>query len=351
MAAGDITIIPAQAAGFFSLQGNFAKNPDGNTIDITEGMVNVGGNGKGYLIAAVTGFDPFNAANRDSSFSALTLGDDIYIYACQQASGYARLVCSKNATFPAGFTAVNSRKIGGFHVGRIRPEAQRFNTAHVPVVSIVPNSVWDLNHRPIASPEGMAEFQAGVWGMIYLPSVISGAWPNVIFGSRFNAAPVRSTGGYNELDTHRGIHLAGMREPTFEEWLLMSYGAPQGADASNDTAWAATTNTGPCNTGFVAKSVSCANFVDCVGSLWERVAGHFDVGSSTNSWAWDASVVNTGQDSAQARGQVYHIAWRSAVAGGYWLEGVRAGSRTLNTSAHPWGADGGVTTRGVSDSV
>lgn len=349
MAAGDITIVPAQAAGFFSLLGPFVKNPSANTIDITEGMVNIGGNGRGYLIAAVTGFDPFNAANRDSSFSALTLGDDIYIYACQQASGYARVLCSKNATFPTGFTAINSRKIGGFHVGRTRPLANRFSTSYVPVTAIVPGSVWDLNNRPRVSPEGMTQFKPGLWGMIYLPSVISGAWPSVIFGSRYSAAPVRSAGGYSELDTHRGIHAAGMREPTFEEWLMMADGAPQGNDGNNDTAWTMTSNTGPCNTGFVAKSVSCANITDCVGSLWERLTGQFD--TTTGGYEWSSAVVNTGQDAAIPRGQVLHVAWRSAVAGGRWTEGVRAGARTLYTGASPWNADGFVTARGVSESI
>lgn len=351
MASGDVLIVPAQAAGFFSFQGVISKNSGGETIDIPAGMLNVGGNGKGYLQAAVSGLNPFAPANNDASFSVMTLGDDIYVYAVQQPSGYDKIVFSKNASVPTGYTASNSRKIGGFHIGRLRPLANRFDASFAPTIGIVPNSVWDLGHRPRCSPEGMAEFQPGVWGMIYLPSVVSGSWPNVVFGSRYNAAPVRSTGGYNELDTHRGIHAAGMREPTFEEWLMMSYGAPQGLDASNDTAWSATTNTGPCNTGAVAKSVSCANFVDTVGNLWERIAGHFDIGSSTNAWAWDASVVNTGQDAAYARGQVYHVAWRYALAGGYWVEGSRCGSRTLNTSAYGWVANGIVTLRGVSESL
>ncbi|NMM21856.1 MAG: hypothetical protein HHJ15_18205 [Rhodoferax sp.] len=351
MASGDILIIPAQAAGFYSFQGNFAKNASADTIDIPAGMINIGGNSKGYLLAAVTGFNPYLAANSDSSFTAITLGDDIYLYACQQASGYAKIVCSKNATAPTGYTSSNSRKISGFHVGRTRPIANRFDAAYVPLVGIVPNSVWDLGHRPKCSPEGMAEIQPRLWGMIYLPSVISGTWPSVVFGSRFNVSPVRSTGGYNQLDIHRGIHAAGMREPTFEEWLMMADGAPQGVDATNDTAWAMTTNTGPCNTGAVAKSVSCSNFVDTVGNLWETLSGQFDIGNSTNAYAWDATVVNTGQDTAYPRGQVYHVAWRGAVAGGSWTEGVHGGARALHTNSGAWVANGAVTTRGVSDSL
>ncbi len=351
MASGDITVVPAQAAGFFSFQGFIVKNSGGDLLDIPAGMLNIGGNGKGYLLAAVAGWNPYLVGNNDASFAVITLGDDIYVYACQSATGYALLIASKNATAPTGYTPSNSRKIGGFHVGRTRPIAQRFIVAYAPTTGIVPNSVWDLGHRPFASPEGMAEIKPGLWGSIYLLSPISGAWPSVIFGSRYNTPPARSTGGYNELDLHRGIHAAGMREPTFEEWMMMADGAPQGVDATNDTAWAMTTNTGPCNTGAVAKSVSCANFVDCVGNLWERLNYHFDIGNSTNAYAWDATVVNAGQDAAQPRGQVNHIAWRSAIAGGSWVEGAHAGARTLGTNDNPWYANGYIGARGVSESL
>ncbi|MCX8016796.1 MAG: hypothetical protein N2690_02660 [Rhodocyclaceae bacterium] len=351
MAAGDILIVPAQAAGFIRLQGRIAKNSAGDLIDIPAGMVNIGGNGAGYLLAAQAGLSPTAAANHDGSVTALTLGDDIYIYACKHTSGYAKIVFSKNASVPNGYTAGTSRKIGGFHVGRIRPIEQRFSASFTPTVGIVPNSVWDALNRPRVSPEGMAEFAPGKWGSIYLLSVVSGSWPNVVFGSRFGAQPVRSTGGYNELDLHRGLHACGMREPTFEEWLMMAYGAPAGADGNNDTAWTATSNTGPCNTGAVSKSVSCANFVDCVGNLWERLRHHFDIGSSTNTYAWDATVVNTGQDAAFSRGQVNHVAWRHAVAGGYWASGAYCGARTLSLLASPWNALGHVGVRGVSDAL
>ena len=351
MAAGDIIAIPAMSAGYFQVQGRLAKNSAADTLDIPQGMLNIGGNGFGYILSATTGWNPYLAENRDASFSVVTLGDDIYVYAVQQASGVAKLVASKNATAPTGYTASNSRKIGGFHVGRTRPIAQRFVAAFAPLTGIVPNSVWDLATRPKASPEGMAEFAPGRWGSIYLLSPISGAWPAVVFGSRYSVSPVRSTGGYNEIDLHRGVHAAGMREPSIEEWLMMSDGAPQGLDATNDTAWTATTNTGPCNTGFLQKSVSCANFADTVGNLWERLNQQFDIGNSTNTYAWDATVVNTGMDAAVPRGQVNHVAWRCALAGGSWLEGVRYGARTLNLNAGAWNAFGHVGARGVSDSL
>jgi hypothetical protein len=188
-------------------------------------------------------------------------------------------------------------------------------------VGIVPNSVWDALQPPEICAGGDGRVRARQVGQHLLLSVVSGSWPNVIFGSRYNGQPVRSTGGYNELDLHpRPCTPPACASPP-------SRSAHDGlrracrADGNNDTAWSATSNTGPCNTGAVAKSVSCANFVDCVGNLWERLAHHFDIGNSSNAYAWDAAVVNTGQDSAFSRGQVYHVAWRHALAGGLWSDG------------------------------
>ena len=343
----DTFVIPAQAAGFVSLQGQIAKNAN-STLSIPEGMINIGGNGKGFLIAANTSFNPVAAANRDSSFSVLTLGDDIYLYACQQASGIATIIASKNATSPVGYTASTSRKLGGFHVGRIRPISARFDTNYAPLVDIVPNSAWDLQHRPRCNPEGMIEFQPGLWTTIYLCSVVSGTWPSVVFGSRYNAVPVRSNGGYNELDLHRGLHAAGMREPTYEEWLMIAYGAPQGEVSANNLAWTSSGNTGPCNTGYVAKSVSCANAVDTVGNLWERLSSTFDLGGA---FSWTTSRVATGNDAVYAQGSVSTAEWRHAVAGGTYNYGAWCGGRTLGLESAPWSTGGQVGARGVCESI
>lgn len=51
------------------------------------------------------------------------------------------------------------------------------------------------------------------------------------------------------------------------------------------------------------------------------------------------------------RGQVYHAAWRYAIAGGGWSNGVIAGARCLNTNANAWNANGNVGVRGVSDAI
>src|SRR5690554_4125620 len=124
-----IFVQPAAAAGFASIMGQIEASGDFK-LDIPDGQVNVGGNGRGYLFGGIYDFDPTDPANNDGSFVDLQLGDDIYIYACESGTGQARVLCSKNATYPDGYTALSSRKIGGFHVGRVRPISERFSKAY-----------------------------------------------------------------------------------------------------------------------------------------------------------------------------------------------------------------------------
>jgi len=42
-------------------------------------------------------------------------GKDFYIYACMQAGSIPKILLSAASTYPSGYTANNSRKIGGFH--------------------------------------------------------------------------------------------------------------------------------------------------------------------------------------------------------------------------------------------
>ena len=49
--------------------------------------------------------------------------------------------------------------------------------------------------------------------------------------------------------------------------------------------------------------------------------------------------------------RVNHVAWRHAIAGGNWSNGVYCGCRTLNTNANPWNVNGNVGVRGVSDAI
>ncbi|OXS13994.1 hypothetical protein CGX12_16565 [Zobellella denitrificans] len=352
-----IYIQPAAAAGFASLLGRIRAGV-GDTLDLPEGQINIGGNGKGYLLPPAASWDPLAPINNDGTVSALTLGNNWYIYAVADPSGIARWLASLNATYPDGYHDGNSRKVGGCHIGRIRGVANRYDNAYVPVVGIVPNSCWDLQHRSKADPTGMAEVIPGaLWADIYLNSEGPGTWPENIPVSAYGQMPIRDD-IYSRSDFHQLARNAGKRLPTVEEWLVLAEGAPQGADGNNDTAWSRTTNTGPTTTGTVAKSVSQLNLVDTVGNLREWIDSHYDYGYSTTGY-WLASAVNVGKDAAIPRGQLYSYAsgasgtpgWRAWVGGGSWDGGARCGSRCLSSDAYPWHAIGGVGLRCVSDAL
>jgi len=353
MAAGDKIIIPAMAAGFFSMLGSITKGV-GDTLNLPEGMANIGGNGFGYLLAAQVNWAPTVAGNHDGTVTAMALGDNVYLYAVRHASGTAQWMASKNSTVPTGYTATTSRKIGGFHFGRVRGIANRYITAYVPTVGIVPNSCWDLGHRPSCDPTGMAEFVPGSrWVDIYPNSEGSGVWPENVPISAYGVSIIRDT-IYSRSDFHQLIANAGKRLPTVEEFLRYAEGAPGGLDASNDQAWSATTNTGPCTAGYVAKAISQYNIVDAVGNVWDWLDSHHDigdVGGAVTPYVWDVAAVNVGKDAAIPRGSVSLASWRAFIGGGSWDNGVLDGARCLNSSASPRAAVGVVSLRGVCDSL
>lgn len=135
-------------------------------------------NNVGYLLPAQIEIDLNTAGDWDSiatnyAVAANRAGKDFYIYVCTPESGYAPIIkLSANSTIPTGYTANNSRKIGGFHclcvaAGVIAGHALTGYLAG----DILPASIWDLKHRPKSNPEGMVWSDAAqVWVDIYLVS-------------------------------------------------------------------------------------------------------------------------------------------------------------------------------------
>lgn len=115
--------------------------------------------------------DIFVDMTADLDTGALLAGKDYCIYACY-SSGSLVFKVSLAATFPAGFTSANSRKIGGCHtlclaVGVISGHSLSGYVAK----DVIPASIWDLRHRPRCEPAGMVFAElAGIWVDIYLAS-------------------------------------------------------------------------------------------------------------------------------------------------------------------------------------
>jgi hypothetical protein len=109
----------------------------------------------------------------DYTVAATRAGKDFYVYVCEQTGTIPKIVLSAASTYPSGYTADNSRKIGGFHclcvdVGTISGHTLTDFVAG----DVLPASIYDLNHKPKwASPEGMVfSDQANIWVDIYLAS-------------------------------------------------------------------------------------------------------------------------------------------------------------------------------------
>jgi len=316
--------------------------------------------------------DPASLLDTGSGFA---VGVDYYVYLALNSTGDPVLVVSGNATYPDGFSAENSRKIGGFHYGHIRKVSDRW----VPVdslsvefgandtiwqnnvtVGIIPNSVWDLKNRPSCAPEGMAKV-GRLWFDIYQSSAAEAiTWEAGISGqfiktgalqSKYGALPVTGTEGCSWYAFTQLAARAGKRLPTYAEWITGAYGNPGGQEDADDYGWTKTSNGARTRTGcrvvaadgsYGASSgikpyaVSAYNLVDCVGNVWEWLDSLFARDTSSGSFAWQDSLNNA---SSENKGQVYakqSAEPGAALAGGYWHNGVHAGSRTVHLSYYAW---------------
>jgi hypothetical protein len=148
---------------------------EAHASDKTKVTVNKGG----YYIPLLIGdaFFLIDTATHVSSVDdidtgAVAAGRDYNIYACNN-SGTLVLKTSLASTFPSGYDATTSRKIGGFHtlcadVGTISGHTL---TGYVNK-EILPASIWDLKHRArCGNNAGMVfDSKSRIWVDIYLAS-------------------------------------------------------------------------------------------------------------------------------------------------------------------------------------
>ena len=331
-----------------------------NEITVIEGcVIAVGGAG-----IFQTGNTVLNASNLDIG-AAFAVGSDYYVYICdsRQDAQDEQYIISLNSTYPSGWNASNSRKIGGFHYGRCRKindnlqpvnsSGAVFGTGWESAVSngVVPRSVWTLGHRPKCSPEGMVYLGGGTWVDIYLNSD-DGAQG---LKSEYNCAPMTGTEGMNWYTFTERLMKSGKRMPDYSEFCAYAFGSPQGLDGANTNAWTATTNTGRGTTGSVVNAVSAVGCVDAVGRVWEWLndlitrAEHATNTEfhPTVAWGWDKKSPLRDNATKYDVGNIYqYYAYSLAalIAGGGWYDGVRAGARAVGCYDYPWTVG---TTRGV----
>ena len=338
-----------------------------NEITVIEGcVIAVGGAG-----IFKTGNTVLNASNLDIG-AAFAVGSDYYVYICdsRQDAQDEQYIISLNSTYPSGWNASNSRKIGGFHYGRCRKindnmqpvnsSGAIFGTGWESAVSngILPRSVWTLGHRPKCSPEGMVYLGGGTWVDIYLNSD-DGAQG---LKSEYNCAPMTGTEGMNWYTFTERLMKSGKRMPDYSEFCAYAFGSPQGLDGANTNAWTATTNTGRGTTGSVVNAVSAVGCVDAVGRVWEWLndlitrAEHATNAEyhPTAAWGWDKKSPLRDNATKYDVGNIYqYYAYSLAalLAGGVWNNGVHAGARAVYCNGCPWDVITAVGVRGACDSM
>jgi formylglycine-generating enzyme required for sulfatase activity len=364
----------------FSYDANLIKIAKGCAVDLY--------NGENWLQFANREEIDFDPVESLDAGDALAVGTDYFIYLCFDGSS-PTLVVSPNSTFPSGFTALNSRKIGGFHYGHIRKVVQE-GDLWVPIDSngvkfgasgtkwqdnvttgIVPNSVWDLKNRPRVLFGGMIKV-GGLWVSIYQASVKDGTAITFMSGtnglhvasgglqSKYGKLPVTGTEGLNAYNFIELARQSGMRLPDYDEWLSVAFGSPQGEDGSNNYGWTKTTNTARTYTGCQVNSgngnfdvgagvkafaLSAYNAVDCAGNVWEWLADTYQ--RDTGTWAYQ-NVLGAGM------GQVYAPNANNpgrAIAGGHWHNGVYCGPRALGLTDYSWYVNTGIGARLACDAA
>jgi len=274
-----------------------------------------------------------NWDNATYATAANRAGKDFYVYALQ-AGG---VILSANSTYPTGYTASNSRKIGGFHCLAVAVGTISGHTLSGYVAGdILPRSVWDRFNRSSARQEGTILSRSGVWVDIYLPSVSGTTLVSVNGGT---IADGTSSPAFHCYKFEQWFARQGMKSISQLEFFAVSDGANQSTNISGSSDPG--TTSGHTDTAG-RRMISNEGIEDLCGVLWQWTR---DQGGNMTA----ASFVNAydGNDSGVG-GQHYQAPCRGLL-GGSWDNGVICGSRGSSWPYSPLVLYSSVSGRGVAE--
>ncbi|EGQ8491901.1 hypothetical protein GRR94_04445 [Vibrio cholerae] len=270
-------------------------------------------------------------ANETITTPTLLVGVDYAIYATD-----AGLIVSSNFTFPDGYNADNSRRIGGFHYGNNEFKSYSF---------------YDLNFRPkCKDPRGMVIDISGsrFWNDIYLLN----STPDALGTSAYNAqiadgsSPCKipaiwggdGTAQYSNLTQYIAAEVLaayGKRLPSHDEFEILALGSTPGYAVGAD----------PVTTKFDVNARSKNGSEQVSGHLWQWGKDVWDRGNGSSGYAWYAA-------DTDGAGQV-HSAGSQAVGavllGASWVDSGYAGARASGWHFEPWFSSATVGARGLCD--
>lgn len=336
---GFLNRLPARQDTYYSHnrmwknKGNAIAGDRRTLVSPSHMLVNIGGAGPhAYELESAVELDLNTSENWDNSTYATPAnraGKDFYIYACVPVSGYTPiLILSAATTYPAGYTADNSRKIGGFHcecvdVGTISGHALSGYLAG----DIIPRSIQDLKHRPYGrflpgfAWGGPTDFDslnyAPLWASIY---PLSGTGATI--ASVFGAAATVSRNFYDFADDLKNI---GARMMTDWEFAQLHSGTPEETNiygSANPTTVGGHVDTAS------RRIVSNIGLEDMSGVWWTWLQ---DRQSYIAGADYAAAIVFGYENISGTRGSHYgqgtYQAQAAVLAGGAWINAASCGSR------------------------
>ena len=303
----------------------------------------------------------------DLDTGAVSNGADYYVYAINNG-GALDFLLSANATYPSGYAANTSEKMGGFHtlctnVGAIGGHDLTGYLAN----NILPASIWDLTHRPKSAPAGMVYDPAtNIWVDIYLASgtgastlSVNGGtisdtrdwvdfvddghavnkslltdeqFQSIAAGSNEetnitgSADPV-TTGGHVDTASRRMISNIGCEDcaGAMYQWLLDQSMRIEGSHTHTQTITHKATPTGSAITKDQAESTPNAT----LGSGADETI----TGNATDIAGWGWYNLPGSKGSLYKQGTYGDVKLR---AGGHWAIGADCGSRCRGALSYRW---------------
>ena len=338
-----ITKVESQNALLGAIVANFMLNKRDRILEYKDASnVTVKGSnritleigGKWFYIDTDT--DVSTAANLDTG--TVAAGKDYYLYACDDAGALVFLI-SLNSSYPSGYTADTSRKIGSFHtlcvnVGTIAGHPLSGAIAN----SILPKSVWDLKHRPRSEPEGMVFSEgAGIWVDIYLASGTGSSTSSV-----YNGTISDNRNWMDFVDDFGAVKKQLLSDAEFQ---LIAAGSNEETNISGSANPGTTGGHSDTAGRRIISNIGCE---DCAGVMWQwlrdqswRLDG-VDL-AACKTWAW--------YDLPGAKGSLYRegdYGDVKLIAGGDWVDAANCGSRGRDASGCRWSTGTSIGGRGRS---
>ena len=338
---GFLNRLPARQDGYYS-RNRMWKNKGSDTatnrrtlVSPSHILVNIGGAGAhAYEREAALEMDldeswVWDTQTPDYTVAANRAGKDFYIYACVPVSGYVPvIILSAATTYPAGYTADNSRNIGCFHcecadVGTITDHPLTDYLAG----DIIPRSIQDLKHRPYGrflpgfAWGGPTDFDslnyAPLWASIYH---LSGTGASI--ASVFGAAATRSRNFYDFADDLKNI---GARMMTDWEFAQLHSGTPEETniyESANPTTVGGHVDTNS------RRIISNIGLEDMSGVWWTWLQNQQSYIAGKD---YATAIAFSYEDISGTRGSHYgqgtNQAQAAVVAGGAWNAAAICGSR------------------------